>query len=246
MESSGNFENDREETSQPGTLRRIRNELSIEAVLVVIGFALAFGLTTKIMLAVVVTCVKFAIPDCITAWLVLRHDTDRWHGIAVSLLFVAMGFARASIFAFVVLFAGLAVMLMLGGPAGAGKFVTAGFGAGLICAYGFLATVFPLAFCAAFIAWRSRMKLEFASGLTKLRRSNSDAERSKVNLDVWPGLKFVGIASALSLTITMVAPLVVARGMLSLFFIVAAFLSPLVWMPIFWSITSPQKTDCTP
>ena len=242
MESSSKSENDREESSQSGPLRRIRNELTIEAVLVVVGFALAFGLTTKIMLAVVVTCVKFAIPDCITAWLVLRHDTDRWHGIAVSLLFVAMGFARASIFAFVVLFAGLAVMLMLGGPAGAGKFVTAGFGAGLICAYGFLATVFPLAFCAAFIAWRSRMKLEFASGLTKLRRSNSDAERSKVSLDVWPGLKFVGIASGLSLAITMVLPFFVFKNaMFPLIYLLAIFLSPFIWMPIFWNITSPQK-----
>lgn len=232
----------KDKSVRSGALQRIRNELTIEAVLVVVGFALAFGLTTKIMLAVVVTCMKFAIPDCITAWLVLRHDSDRWHGIAVAFLFAAMGFARASIFAFVILFAGVAVMIMLGGPAGAGQLLTAGFGAGAICAYGFLAIVFPLAFSAAMIAWRTGTKLEFAAGLTKLRRSKSDADRSKVNLEVWPGLKFVGIASGLSLVITMILPLTVMQGELfALIFVLGAFLSPPIWMVTFWIITNPQN-----
>jgi len=142
----------------------------------------------------------------------------------------------------VILFAGVAVMIMLGGPAGAGQLLTAGFGAGAVCAYGFLAIVFPLAFSAAMIAWRTGTKLEFAAGLTKLRRSKSDADRSKVNLEVWPGLKFVGIASGLSLVITMILPFFVFKNaMFPLIYLLAIFLSPLIWMPIFWNITSPQK-----
>jgi len=218
------------------SVKRIRNEIAIEAVLVLVGFLLAFGLTTKIVLAVVVACLRFAIPDFITAWLVLRCDPDRWHGIAVALLFVAMGFARASIFAFVVFGVCICISIPLGGPRG--QFVAAGFGAGFLCAYGFLAAVFPFAFTSAFIAWKNSKKLEFAAGLTKLRRSKG-TDRSTVSLDVWKGLKFVGIASGLSLMVTLIIPLTVIPN---IGFFVAAFIAPFVWIPIFWSITSPAKT----
>ena len=216
-------------------VKRIGSELSIEALLVLAGFLLAFGLTAKIVLAVVVSCLRFAIPDFVTAWLVLRCDPDRWHGIAVALLFVATGFTKASIFAFIVFFICLGVSIPFGGPQG--QFAAAGFGAGFFCAYGFLVVVFPFAFIAAIIALVTRTKLEFAAGLTKLRR-RKDTERTEIRLDVWKGLKFVGIASGLSLTVALIIPLTVIQN-IGFFF--AAFLAPMVWIPIFWNVTSPQS-----
>jgi len=235
MNSAAKSEGSEDSTGRRSTLRRIRNELAIEALLVVIGFALAFGLTTKIMVAVAFTCLKFAIPDWITAWLVVRCDPDRWHGRAIGLLFVALGFLRASIFAFAALIIILGSTLLSEGPPG--KLAAAGFGTAFLCAYGFLATVFPLSLLAAIIAWKTNNKLEFAMGLTKLRRSNG-ASQSQISLDVWQGLKFVGIGSGVSLAVTLIAPLIVLP---SLIFGFAAFIAPFVWMPIFWSLTTPQQ-----
>jgi len=218
-------------------VKRIWNEFAIEAVLVLVGFLLAFGLTAKIVLAVVITCLRFAIPDFITACLVIRCDPDRWHGIAVALLFAAIGFARASIFAFVVLVVLLCILIPLGGPPG--QFAAVGFGTGFLCAYGFLMAVFPFAFAATLIAWKTDKKLEFAAGLTKLRRSK-EADQQPIKLEVWKGLKFVGIASAFSLAVTLIVPLIVIP---SIAFVFAAFIAPFVWLPIFWSTTNPQKLN---
>jgi len=219
------------------SVKRIRNELAIETVLVIAGFLLAFGLTAKIVLAIVISCLRFAIPDFIAAWLVFRCDPDRWHGIAVAILFVAKGFARASIFAFVVFFICIGVSIPLGGPRG--QLVAAGVGTGGLCAYGFLAVIFPLALTAAIIAWTTGKKLEFAAGLTKLRRSKV-SDQSTISLDVWKGLKFVGIASGVSLAVTLIIPLTVITN---IGFFVAAFIAPFVWIPIFWFATSPQNQN---
>lgn len=218
-------------------LGRIGYEFAFEFVLVVLGFALAFGLTTKVIVAIVVTCLKFAIPDFITGWLVLRRDPDRWHGRALALLFVSMGFVRASVSGFVVLIAGLFVLLMLGGPAAGGDALTAGFGVGFICAYGFLSVVFPITFLAFVIAWVTGKKLDFAAGLTKLRRSKN-ATAKEIDLSVWKGLKGVGIASAFSLSISLIVPLV---WISNLAFLVAAFVLPVTWMLIFWSVTAERE-----
>ncbi len=218
------------------TLGRIRNELAFEIVFLAIGAALAIGLTTKIMLAVVITCLKFAIPHFITGWLILKHDPDPWHGRALALLFVAMGFFRASFFAFSGLIAGVFLMLIVFGRP-VGQFANVGFGTGFLCAYGFLAIIFPLALCAACIAWRTGKKLEFAAGLTKLRRNEFAADK-EVTLDVWESLKLIGIASGISLSISLILPLTVSRNPI---FFVAAFISPFVWMHVFWSITKPRK-----
>ena len=223
------------QTNKHGRLSRIRNELAIEIVLVVVGFALAFGRTTKIVFAITVSCIKFAIPDWITAWMVLRSDPDHWHGKAVALLFVAIGFTKASIFAFIVFFAMIGATILLGGPGG--QLWAAGFGSGFLCAYGFLVVVFPLCLAATIIAWKTDKKLEFAAGLTKLRRS-ADSNRSEVDLDVWKGLKFVGISSGLSLTVTLIIPMTVVPGII-LFLL--AFVAPFIWMPIFWNITVPKR-----
>jgi len=236
-ESENGFSKDRY-----SSVKRIWNEFAIEAVLVLVGFLLAFGLTAKIVLAVVITCLRFAIPDFITAWLVLRCDPDRWHGIAVALLFAAIGFARASIFAFAGLIVILCILIPLGGPQG--QLAAVGFGTGFLCAYGFLMAVFPFAFAAALIAWKTSKKLEFAAGLTKLRRSRN-TDQQAISLDVWKGLKFVGIASAFSLAVILIVPLTVTAnlGFANLGFLFAAFTAPIVWLPIFWIITSPQNQD---
>ena len=217
------------QTNKHGRLSRIRNEVAIEIVLVVVGFTLAFGLTTKIVLAITVSCIKFAIPDWITAWMVLRSDPDHWHGKAVALLFVAIGFTKASIFAFIVLFAMLGGTILLGGPGG--QLWAAGFGSGFLCAYGFLVVVFPLCLAAAIIAWKTDKKLEFAAGLS------ATSSRAKVDLDVWKG-KLVGISSGLSLTVTLIASLTVVHNIIPF---LLAFVSPFIWMPIFWSITVPKR-----
>ena len=223
------------QTNKHGRLSRIRNEVAIEIVLVVVGFTLAFGLTTKIVLAITVSCIKFAIPDWITAWLVLRSDPDHWYGKAVTLLFVAIGFTKASIFAFIVFFAMLGVTILLRGPGG--QLWAVGFGSGFLCAYGFLAVVFPLCLAASIIAWKTDKKLEFAAGLTKLRRSAASS-RLKVDLDVWKGLKLVGVSSGLSLTVTLIVPMTVVHNIIPF---LLAFVSPFIWMPIFWSITVPKR-----
>ena len=217
------------QTNKHGRLSRIRNEVAIEIVLVVVGFTLAFGLTTKIVLAITVSCIKFAIPDWITAWMVLRSDPDHWHGKAVALLFVAIGFTKASIFAFIVLFAMLGGTILLGGPGG--QLWAAGFGSGFLCAYGFLVVVFPLCLAAAIIAWKTDKKLEFAAGLS------ATSSRAKVDLDVWKG-KLVGISSGLSLTVTLIASLTVVLNIIPA---LLAFVAPFIWMPIFWSITVPKR-----
>ena len=154
--------------------------------------------------------------------MVLRSDPDHWHGKAVALLFVAIGFTKASIFAFIVLFAMLGGTILLGGPGG--QLWAAGFGSGFLCAYGFLVVVFPLCLAAAIIAWKTDKKLEFAAGLS------ATSSRAKVDLDVWKG-KLVGISSGLSLTVTLIASLTVVHNIIPF---LLAFVSPFIWMPIFW------------
>lgn len=217
------------------TIRRIRNELAIETVLLVIGFGLAFGLTTKVVVAIAFACVKFAFPDWGTAWLVARFDPDRWHGIAVSLLFVAMGFLRASVVAFALLLVLLGILLVSGRPPKG--LVAAGFGTGFLCAYGFLATIFPLALGATLISWESNRKLEFASGLTKLRRRAED-DQQEDRLNVGKSLKTIGIASGISLAVSLILPMFYVA---SLIFFFAAFVAPMIWMPIFWSVTASSE-----
>jgi hypothetical protein len=221
-------------------LRRIRNEIGLEVGFVILCLVLAIGLSTKIMLAVVITCLKFAIPDFVTAYLVYQNDPDRRHGIALAFLFIAAGFARASLFAFVAL---IIVMLIsvpiFGGPGVMGQAFDIGMETGLKCTIGFLFVVFPLTLVATIISWATNTKLEFASGLTKLRRS-PEAKKESINLDVRKSIKALAITSAFSLTVVLISLLTVIESFL---LVIGAFCLPLVWMPIFALITDPSRSN---
>ncbi len=231
-------------------LRRVRNELAIEVVFVVLCFVLAISLNGKVAIAVVVACLKFAIPDFVTAFLVWKHDSSRRHGIALALLFMATGMARASQFAFA---AGLLIACTIIpwlGAMGMGNIGAVGLGVGFVCAYGFLASIFPLTFVAAAISYVSKTRLYFASGLTKLRRMNDSMEnkskRDQITLDVEKSLRVLATASGISLAMCIVGLLflipqnAIGNAAVPAVMIAGAIL-PFVWIPVFHTNTRPER-----
>ena len=242
---------DNEEPSLPAkVLRRIRNELAIEVVFVVLCFVLAISLNGKVAIAVVVACLKFAIPDFVTAFLVWKHDSSRAHGIGVALLFMATGMARASQFAFA---AGLLIactVIPWLGAMGMGNIGAVGLGVGFVCAYGFLASIFPITFVAAAVSKFSKTKLHFASGLTKLRRiidnAQNENKRKQVTLDVERSLGVLATASGISLAMCIIGLLflipqnAMGNAAVPLVLISGAIL-PFVWIPVFAILVSPAS-----
>lgn len=217
-------------------LRRLRHELMLEVGFVVLCLALAIGLEGKIVLAVVLACLKFAIPDWITAYLVLRFDSSRAHGIGVALLFVAAGLVRASIFAFDVLLIGVILFVPVFAQLGWRNPAAVGLGTGFVCAFGFLATVFPLALAATVVSFFSNTKLSFASGLTQLRR-RVDGNGKEIKLDVASSLNRMAVASGISMAVCTISllflkPLGDQNNAVALVML-ASFIMPFVWMPIF-------------
>jgi hypothetical protein len=233
---------------EPPSLRgrlfaRLRYEFALEAAVGLACFALAFGLTLKISIAIVMMCLKFAVPDWVTAYLVLRADPDRWHGVGVSLLFVAAGFARASFFAITaLLFSAMTIIPLLNGLAPRNA-LGAGAATALVCAYFFLLGVFPFAFAAALVARVSGTKLEFARRLTKLRRS-TDIEARKIHLEVENSLALMSYASAVSLSGWVVSTLFFTGpnalpGWVGLIYLLMTFGMPFLWIWFFVVSTSP-------
>lgn len=220
-------------------LKKLRNEFVFEIAFVVTCLALVIGLQLKIVLAVVLTCLKFAIPDFVAAYLVLKHDPSRLHGIGVAFLFLATGMARASQFAFIALFASACILA----PAIAGQvgrqFAALGLFTGFVCAFSFLASVFPLSLIAVIIAKKWSIKLSFASQLTKLRKANANA-RSKwkeVFLDVGRSVTVISMASAAGLTVCLISLLFLLppKGFFNniavLVTMLSAFVLPLALIP---------------
>ncbi|MFK7768258.1 MAG: hypothetical protein AB8B55_13625 [Mariniblastus sp.] len=221
-------------------LRKIRNELAYELIFVVACLALAISFNLKIVLAVVLTCLKFAIPDFVTASLVFRHDPSRAHGAGVGFLFLAMGMLRASLFAFIaMLVACVVIMPVFAGLAGRNQ-IAIGLGTGFVCAFGFLGSVFPLSFVAVVIARFSSVRLSFASQLTQLRRS-SESSRGKIELSVSQSIKRISVASGIGLTVCLIGclflfPLEGAVLALVLPIMLSAFVMPFIWM-VFMALT---------
>lgn len=225
----------------------VRNELAFELAFVVLCFVLAIGLNLKVVLAVVLTCLKFAIPDFVTACLVLKNDSSRAHGVGVAFLFLATGMARASQFAFMALFFSACVVVpFIPGMAWRQLFAV-GLGTGFVCAFGFLAFVFPLTFVAVLIAKKANIELWFASELTKLRRS-SDAKRAKIKLQIGRSVGILSLVSGISLAVCLVSLLFLMpqQGIvldLALILLLGAFVLPIPWIVTMIKIITPPDEE---
>ena len=225
-------------------LRRLRHELMLEIGFVAICLMLAIGLEGKVALAVVLACLKFAIPDWGTAYLVLRYDPALAHGVAISLLFFVTGLARASVFAFAALLIGACLFVPVFNQMGWKNPAAVGLGAGFLCAYGFLASIFPLTLAATAISFLTSTKLSFADGLTKLRRQVGE-QRDLTRLDVVASLRKISFASGISLSVCLISllfliPLEKGNSILVLLLMAGSFILPFVWMPVFVSVTQPE------
>ena len=185
-------------------LRRVRHELMLEIGFVVLCVALAIGLEGKIALGVVLACLKFAIPDWITAYLILRYDHSRAHGAGMALLFVVWGLVRASGFAFIAMLIGAFLFEPVFAQLGWRKPAAIGLGTGVVSAFIFLGAVFPLTLAATFVAFRADMKFSFATGLTRLRRK-SESDSNPVVLDIENSVKKIAVASGISLAVCVTA-----------------------------------------
>ena len=231
-------------------LRRVRNEFMLEIGFVLLCIVLAIGLEAKVALAVVLACLKFAIPDWITAYLVLRYDPGRAHSLGMLLLFVAAGLVRASVFAFVALFAGAFLFEPVFAQLGWRNPAAVGLGAGFICAFSFLGTVFPLTLAATLISFVTDTKYSFATALTRLRR-RSESDQSSIELDIESSLNRMGVASGISLAVCITGllfllPLDDVGPAFGLTLLAAAFVLPFVWMPIFVMVTRPGMNGLQP
>ncbi len=215
-------------------LRRLRHELMLEIGFVAICLMLAIGLEGKIALAVVLACLKFAVPDWGTAYLVLRYDPTFAHGVPVSLLFVATGLARASVFAFAALLIGAFLFVAVFNQMGWRNPAAVGLGTGFFCAFGFLASIFPLTLASTAVSYLTSTKLSFAGGLTKLRRQVGE-RREMVRLDVPGSLRKIGFASGISLSVCLISllfllPLGKGNTVVALSLLAGSFILPFVWM----------------
>lgn len=227
-------------------LRRLRHELMLEIGFVVVCLILAIGLDGKIALAVVLACLKFAIPDWVTAYLIVRYDPSRGHGMGLAFLFVATGLVRASVFAFIALIIGASLFVPVFAQLGWRNPAAVGLGTGFVCAYGFLATVFPLVLAATLISFFSETKLSFASGLTQLRRRSCE-NRKTIRLNVETSLNRMGVASGISLAVCIISLLFLKplgdRNMAVALVLLASFILPFIWMPIFVFATRPGGSE---
>ena len=226
-------------------LRRLKYEFLIETLVAVVCFCLAFGLTFKISIAIVLMCVKFGVPDFVTAYLVVRNDPDRWHGIGVALLFVATGFARSSGFAFTALLICACVLApILNGWANP-NLLFASLTTAAICAFGFLGLIFPLTFAAWLTSAVCRIRLSFARQLTVLRRSTDDVKPTIV-LDIGASLGRISIISGFSVSVLAIGCLFIfaingnVPDMATLVFTVSAFLLPFAWIAVFNYTVTPK------
>ena len=220
-------------------LGRLKNEFKIEFVVTVFCFLLALGLTTKVVVAITAACLRFALPDMFTAALVLRHDPSRRHGIAVALLFLAMGMCRSASVAFFAVL-GIAAFSMLfkvvPGPVFLASLSTC-----ILVVYVFLLLIFPSTFIAFLIAKRSKIRLSFAHELTRLRRSGGDIDE----LDEQNSIRLIAIGSAISLSMVICSSVFiyalrpnVQAGPEILAIIFATFTAPFVWIWLFTSSVS--------
>ena len=239
--------NEPEDLPRRPWLRRLRNEVAFEIAFVVFCFALAIGLQLKIILVVVLTCLKFAIPDFVTAYLVLKHDPSRAHGLGVASLFLANAMTKASLFAFIALFA--IVTLIPNNFAVGQNLIGTGLMTGFVCAFAFLASSFPPSMAAVIIARTNRIKLSYASQLTKLRRASSRARKNQkeIELDVGTSINWISVKSALGLTVCLTSLLFLmppnVNGILNLVFMVifaSAFTLPFVWIVFMANSITPE------
>lgn len=246
--NSSDYPREATQPTERPLLRRVRNEAIFEIAFVAICFCLAIGLNVKIVLAVVLTCLKFAIPDFVTAFLIVKHDPSRAHGIAVAFLFLATGMARASQFAFIALMVTACLLVpMFAGWVG-GQFFAIGLGTGFVCAFLFLASVFPLSLVAVLIAKTQNLKLSFASQLTKLRRMSEKKRRElppnkQVKLDIFRSINVISIAAAAGLAVCSVSALFLMPkiGPIGLVFVLGAFVLPLLWIPFMATAIMPEE-----
>ena len=216
--------------------RTIRNELAFEVVFVLICCILAIGLNIKVTIAVVLLCLKFAIPDFVTAYLVFQHDPSRSNGLALAFLFMATGMARACQFALIALLTLGCVVVPFLGPIGVGNLAAIGMLTGFVCTFVFLACVFPLTFLAYVVSVLSGNKYLFAAGLTKLRRSSTE-KKSSIELKPEISIRKLGVASGISLSVCLISslfliPFWVNIGPEILLLVVAVFVSPFFWIKI--------------
>jgi len=192
-------------TQSQRLLRRVRNELAIELSVILICFVLALGLNFKITLTLVLMCLKFAVPDFVTAYLVLTHEDSRAHGFALACFFVATGMFRACVGAWICLVI-IAILLMtifaqvLIGPPVATIIETA-----LACANGLALIIFPLTFVGYVTAKLSGIRVYFAFGLTKLRRTSDVKKKNEVAIDVHASLWWLEFFSSSSLALGLIA-----------------------------------------
>jgi hypothetical protein len=226
-------------------LGKIRNEFQIEIIVTVVCFLLALGLSTKLIVAITTACLRFALPDAITAVLVLKHDPDRWHGIAVALLFLALGMCRAATVALIAVFAVVFVFMTFGLVPG--KLIGTSMATGLIIVYGFLLLIFPSTFIAFLIAKFANLKLYFAHELTDARRSESETMDT---LDVSASLNLIAIGSAISLSIVVCSSLFIfalfpnaVAGAEVLLVMLGAFVTPPIWIWLFITTVMPAIED---
>ena len=255
---------------KPEFFRRIRNEFQVELFITAVCFLLAFGLTTKLTIAITVACLRFAIPDLITALSVVKHDPDRWHGVAVALLFVAIGMCRTTVVAFVALI-GIALFGILFIPA-PGPIFGAGLITCLLILYFFLLLIFPSTFAAFLIAKVQNLKLYFAHELTALRRkgleqfepqvveefqqhpdedpeldTNESIEQDTEQLKVSRSLQLIAIGSGISLSIVVCSSLFISAlfpnavlGAEVFVVMIIAFAAPPVWVHVFTKHVTPD------
>ena len=227
--------------------RKVRNELAFELAFVVLCFVLAIGLNFKVVLAVALTCLKFAIQDFVTAYLVVKNDSSRAHGVGVAFLFLATGMARASQFAFIALFFSACLILPFIPGMAWRKLFAIGLGTGFVCAFGFLAFVFPLTLIAVLIAKKANIELWFASELTKLRRS-SDAKRAKIKLQISRSVGILSMVSGISLAVCLIGLLFLMpqQGVvldLALILLLGAFALPIPWIITMIKIIIPPDEE---
>ncbi len=228
-------------------LGKIRNEFQIELVVTVVCFLLALGLSTKLIVATTTACLRFALPDVITAVLILKYDPNRWHGIAVAFLFLALGMCRAATVALVAVFAVVFVFMTLGLVPG--KLIGTSMATGLIIVYAFLLLIFPSTFAAFVIAKFANLKLYFAHELTDIRRSESESENMDT-LDVSASLNLIAIGSAISLSIVVCSSLFIfamfpnaVAGPEVFLVMFGAFAAPPIWIWLFISSVVPELED---
>ncbi len=232
-------------TSQLG---RYRYEFAFELAFLLACSIAVLNWNQQMVLALMVACIRLALPHWVTAFSVWKLDPDRWHGIAVASLFISWGFTRAALLG-AVIFVFFVILLSLGGGAARQPWALTGLGTGFVCLFGYLILIFPFSLIAFLIAWRTGTRLDFAIELTRIRRSDG-SEENATGVDVAKSIHRVSSASLVSLSISasllwisLSAWFRLPSPVVALGFFTCCFVIPLFWKVQFMVVVSPAPMD---